>query len=371
MSGSGGNSNAGGGDMEGQLPAGISLEDLVEAVRSSGYPLQGRVADAVGELVGAPMAAAVHEEWRYVDAESGRSRAIDVRCQIFPETTGADLERVRPFIDLMIECKSSDLPWLFFTRPGSGHTVALPRIAGLPSEKLRISDHEGGSWRLPVVQACGLIAEPFVLDAAPSAGSFARVRRKGKKLELSGTEGWENLTSPLLKAVDYLCDVAAPPATLRSFDARLVIPIAVLDAPMYKVDSDASGTPQIEPISWVRVERHETPTPGSSPSRPRLSSFDVVHVDALSTYVPEVLSFGDHFVHAVRRHQHSLADGHGFVQSMAGGFDHSQLRGLSELEPLARARMRAAGLGTFAASLLRPPMRWWRHLREWSSPGPR
>ncbi len=370
MSGSGGDSNGGGDHTEGHLPAGVSLEDLVEAVRSSGYPLQGRVADAVGELVGAPMAAAIHEEWRYVDAESGRSRAIDVRCEIFPETT-ADLERVRPFVDLLIECKSSELPWLFFTRPGSGHTVALPRIAGLPSEELRISDHKGGSWRLPAVQACGLIAEPFVLDAAPSAGSFARVRRKGKKLELSGTEGWESLTSPLLKAVDYLCEVTAPPATLRAFDARLVLPIAVLDAPMYQIGSDASGSPQIEPISWVRVERHETPIPGSHPTRPRLSSFDVIQVDALSTYVPEVLSFGDQFVRAVRRHQHSLADGHGFVPSMADGFDHSQLRGLSELEPSVRARMRAAGLGTFAASFVRPPMRGWRHMRQWSAPGPR
>ena len=342
-----------------RLPDHLSLDEIVDAVRQSGYPFQGRVADLLEELLEAPYAATVQDEWSYVDTDTGTPRALDIRAQKFLWDFAQDL-RIRPSIELLVECKQSVNPWLFFCRPSTVQLADFPRVSGLPSERVAIAARDGRETSFGVLKTIGLIDDPFVLlPDAPTAYSCARVRHsRGGRLEVSG-DAWSDLFPPLTKAVNHLVEVLQPNAITRTFDVGLVIPIAVLDAPIIAM---APSRPDDSPAEfyltpWVRLVRHELDEPGYSSQSPLLSCVDVVHYGYLPKYVKSLLHFADRFAAAVTRFEDVLVAGRGLVPTLSAGYRFEQLESLKDLSKQDRRLAQAAKVGRRAAELVIPFLR--------------
>ena len=83
------------------LPPGLSDEDLLAAVESSGYPLQTFVANTLApDFI-------LTEEWTYVDSDSTAERAIDLHAVRLLYDPDLPTLTLRPIVDLFIECKRS------------------------------------------------------------------------------------------------------------------------------------------------------------------------------------------------------------------------------------------------------------------------
>ena len=89
------------------IGAGLHESQVEEAVRRSGYPLQTVIARALST------AFHVREEWSYIDADTAELRTLDLLAER-PFYESDVHSRVRPTLDLLIECKQSDLPYVFF-----------------------------------------------------------------------------------------------------------------------------------------------------------------------------------------------------------------------------------------------------------------
>jgi hypothetical protein len=120
---------------ENRLGNGCQDAALREAVEASGYPIQTIVATT---LRGAGFEVA--EEWVFADSDSGQVRALDLFASrsLFDIRSEGD-RRVRPELVLLIECKRSTMPYVFFeseTRPGRGGRAM--QVAGLHEDRISV-----------------------------------------------------------------------------------------------------------------------------------------------------------------------------------------------------------------------------------------
>jgi len=90
------------------LGSGVTEADLAEAIRHSGYPLQTVIANYLRNRF------MVQEEWGYVDRDTRELRTIDILAQDRLYDLSAEQPYARPILNLIIECKQSDLPFVFF-----------------------------------------------------------------------------------------------------------------------------------------------------------------------------------------------------------------------------------------------------------------
>jgi hypothetical protein len=294
---------------ENVLGAGLTEEQLLNAVKQSGYPLQTQVANELRkrEFVVSP-------EWSFIDRDTNELRAIDIRASLALWDYDKD-PRVRPHLELVIECKQSLLPFVFFTGEEMQFRASLPFLAGLLKDKIEVyTDDSGSAWIFPIGYALGFSEQPFY-KLPPVGYTFSKAVRNGNKVSLSGQEPYQQLILPLVKAASFLAEKEAPPETYLWFDAYLTVLIAVVDAPM----SCAQGE-QIKMTPWVRVLRHENvPSEASDEASDagRLWVIDVVHKSFFPKYLDEhLLPFGRHCGDAVLRHEREVAEGVGFAPKM-------------------------------------------------------
>jgi hypothetical protein len=183
--------------LSNRLVAGTSEAQVLEAVHRSGYPPQTFVAEILRGKLG------VQEEWSFVDRDSDDLRALDIYTytHLYGRKTKT---RVRPQLDLLIECKQSDLPYMFFTMVGKTWLSDFPRIGGLRQHEIIITTNDdSSSWTFPIINALGLDSHPFQ-TAPPFCHTFSKCVRKGKDLELSGSDAYNGLVLPLTKAVQTI-----------------------------------------------------------------------------------------------------------------------------------------------------------------------
>jgi len=90
------------------LPPSADEATLVQAIQMSGYPLQAIVAeklmDAGFEVV---------EEWGYIDKDTDEQRSLDLLAF---KKWGEDKHPVVPRLILLIECKRTIHPFVFFKK---------------------------------------------------------------------------------------------------------------------------------------------------------------------------------------------------------------------------------------------------------------
>ncbi|MCK9917769.1 hypothetical protein MXD81_52385, partial [Microbacteriaceae bacterium K1510] len=85
---------------ENSLGPGYTEQQINEAVRKSGYPLQTMIASSLR------MDFAVQEEWGFLDGDTGTPRTLDIWASRRMFSLGNEEQPfVRPTLDLLIECK--------------------------------------------------------------------------------------------------------------------------------------------------------------------------------------------------------------------------------------------------------------------------
>ena len=117
--------------------------------------------------------------------------------------------------------------------------------------------------------------------------------RKGKEIELSGTDPFNGIILPLVKALEYANKMYKPRGHVR-VDPTLLLCICVLDAPMLLVESPTRASdPILTP--WVRITRIQASLePHRHPYQ--FYAIDMIHVDSLeSIVVNHVMPFSEEF----------------------------------------------------------------------------
>lgn len=292
-----------------QLSTGIQPAQVLSAVDQSGYPLQIVVGDLLRERF------VVLDEWSYLDRDSKELRTIDLRAD--RRLHGWDPQpRVRPQLTLIIECKQSQLPYVFFLTKTGLRPLSHPSICGLHSPYVTIStDDDLSTWHFTAIHALGLEEDPFQ-TAPPYCHTLSKCVRKGSELELSGTEAYNGLMLPLIKGLEHLATDEAPPPTAWYFDAHLSIGLGVVNAPMVAASVE-SGATELTLLPWVRVLRHEYDDEAPRTEKNRVAVINVVHKDFLSEYLDNhLLPFAERFSERVLRHPTELATGRAFAAGM-------------------------------------------------------
>lgn len=291
-----------------RIPAGIGEADLIKGIEKSGYPLQGVVA---ARLV--KRGFAVSEEWAYSDRGTGEPRSLDV---LAASERRFDLRaQVVPSIVLMIECKKSAHPYIFFGMVTSPDVLWFPSIFGLPHGGVSLKESKNPERHEIVLasRALGLSELPFVSLATDRAASFSQAIPHGKdRVDLSGAEAFNNLILPLSKASDHAGSIFGHghgPGYSTVF-ARAAFSVAVLDAPMILVEGpDRTLDPVYSP--WVRVIRQEPKIDRLGGDAPfKHYAIDAVHIDFLDEYLEKHLSpFAQEFAHRAEKLGEVFLDG--------------------------------------------------------------
>ena len=234
------------------LPQGMKPEQLEEAVQRSGYPLQTVAAVELQKHFG------VTEEWGYVDRETGKQRALDIFAykRLHDAPVGANL--IYPSMALLVECKRSDLPFVFFKSVTSYEMPEFPAVYGLWYELIDLRAKNVGRSVTPAEALC--ITELDFVKAGPTiCSTFSKANRKGKgvelakpdsmtkenqkgkagELELSGAETFSGIVLPLVSAMEHVRLHYKSRSNMSPYYPTLVIAACVLDAPMIVADATA------------------------------------------------------------------------------------------------------------------------------------
>ncbi|MBI4901866.1 MAG: hypothetical protein HY829_15515 [Actinobacteria bacterium] len=264
---------------ENELRLGMTNEELLGAVGRSGYPFQAVVTELIEEQLQSSGNLAVYEEWSYRDSDTDTIRQLDALVILNGKPREHGSQFVRTRLVLLVECKKSDNPYVFFTRDKVQYWNILE---GFPSEWVTIHDYPRDfDYRMHVSDFFGLYDLP--INCIPHAVSIARAEWQQKKIVLSGEEFFRSLYHPLLKARDYFCEISRNNEDPLIRTITMVLPIAVLDAPMRVVVGGGERV-QLEEAVGIRVTRLE-PRDSFDRMTDYRSYFDAVHVGALEDYL--------------------------------------------------------------------------------------
>jgi hypothetical protein len=189
----------------------------------------------------------------------------------------------------MFECKKSEHPYIFFRMMTRPDMLWFPSVYGLPHGGVSLKESKNPQRHeiVPASRALGLSDLPFVSLATDRAASFSQAIPNSKRVDLSGTDAFNNLVLPLSKAADHarlVFGYAPGPGNSPVF-ARVALSVAVLDAPMILIEGpDRVGEPIYAP--WVRIVRQEPNAPRLSGEAPfRHYAIDAVHIDFFDEYL--------------------------------------------------------------------------------------
>jgi len=295
-----------------KLGQGIEQENLEQAITASGYPLQTIVTSLLSSKFH------IQEEWSFTDPDTQETRTIDLLAERWLYEYKEPQPRIRPTLNLIIECKQSELPYVFFLSHNKPVVPQFPVVAGLSSDEISItSDDDPSSWCFSILDTLEINKHSFLREDPEYCSTFSGCVRKGKDLELSGDKSYHGLVFPIMKAVSHFKKLETPPDTAIYFDCHLTIGLGVLDVPMVSVRVKENEN-SIELIPWIRVLRHQAPLEKDS-IRHRMNVFgiDVIHKDFLTAYIDNhLMPFANEFSRLALKHQDVLANAKGFVSGM-------------------------------------------------------
>jgi hypothetical protein len=304
------------------LSTGVEAAQVLAAVKKSGFPLQTRVANILRTEFH------LEEEWSFEDSQTKTLRTLDILGQKYLyELEEHGQPRARPMLSMLIECKQSDLPYVFFAGAKT-HLQTFPVFAGLFNDKITIkTDDSRSTWSCGLMQMLSLLELPFAFYEPTFCMSFSKSVRKGKELELSGSEAFQGLVLPMVKAMQYFKKHVAPPKTAFYHDCHLVLGVAVIDAPMVLAETNTDDC-NLKLAPWVRVVRHEAAEGAHQFERSLSYGIDVVHKDFFQTFVQKkIMPFARVFAERALKRDVELATGKAFATGMEKhGFDGIESR---------------------------------------------
>jgi hypothetical protein len=283
-----------------KLGAGIDEPALIRAIETSGYPLQGVVADKLKSTFG------VTEEWGYIDRDTQEHRSLDVFAFRKLATDG----EVQPCVVLLVECKRSRHPYVFFQNVVDRKIPGFPQVAGLI--RITVKDSNKRRFMPAGPEILGLDDLPFVRPGPPHCSAFTKAIAEGKKVTVSGTDAFNSLILPLVKAMDHAASLYQAPTS--PLQPTLILCLSVIDAPVLVVTSPREASaPLFTP--WVRVPRQE-----AHPEHHRINQkyyvVDLVHIDFFDAFLSDHLTpFLEEFASRLKKQSKILIKG-GTVQNL-------------------------------------------------------
>lgn len=136
---------AAGNPASNKLGVGVTEAALRDAIASSGYPMQAAVVAAFKKASGRRWPeddqtawVTVQEEWTYLDQDADQVRAIDALAEVHMWPAHSKQQpRIRPVLSLLVECKQSELPHVFFTR-SDRFRPQFPTTTGFPHSEVTL-----------------------------------------------------------------------------------------------------------------------------------------------------------------------------------------------------------------------------------------
>lgn len=305
----------------------LKEDDVLTAIQQSGFPLQTQVASKLMKKFG------VQEEWAYIDESSEELRTIDILAYKRFWTQTPRHPYVRPNLKLLIECKKSNQPYVFFLMANQQQNVwDFPIITGLKQDKITIkSDDTRSTLTTKITHCLGVDKTSFSIGREYSA-YFSRCRRDGKNGFNLSDDLFKECVLPLSKAIHHIRTADAPVTTAVYFDLNIIIPIVVIDAPMVTAEvRDGEGV-KMSMCPWVRVIRREHDKNEGKYDRDKIVALDVVHKDYLDAYIDDqLLPFAEELAGKALKHHKMLASGKGFCTGLENKnwtFTESDLRSI-------------------------------------------
>lgn len=297
--------------LQNRLIPGASMADIDAAIKKSGYPLQTIITKKLKPKF------YCQEEWSFIDSQTNELRSLDIMAQVELYEFKEPQPRVRPCLNLLIECKQSDLPYVFFLSPNKLYTPNYPNISGLFQKTITVhTDDDPSTWIMSFNSAFDLEGDKFIRDSVSSSLTFSKCVRNGKSIALSGTDSYQGLVLPLLKALQHFEYIEAPSKAAQYFDAHLPFAIAVIDGPMIGVTVDENSHIS-EFLPWVRVFRHESYQNQDRHERQKLFAIDIVHRDYFETFLNQhLLPFANKYAELFLKHDKKIVSGKIFVKGM-------------------------------------------------------
>jgi hypothetical protein len=231
------------------LPPSTRDESIVSAIELSGYPLQGIVAEKL-----LTQGFHVAEEWGYADRDKELNRPLDLYASLsFPPEVAGKLDAS---LSLLIECKKSVHPYVFFSKVADRGVHEYPPVEGCPVVQLLEGTGASGRRETKSVQDFLGASELDFITTPPLCSILSRATLDAKRAELSGEESYNTIILPLVKAMDYHHELWKGMTSNFPLSPIMALPICVLDAAMVLVESPTRiRDPILTP--WIRVARHE------------------------------------------------------------------------------------------------------------------
>jgi hypothetical protein len=282
-----------------RIPPGIKEEALTRAITLSGFPLQGRVAHILSKEFD------VLEEWGYVDEEKRQHRSLDIHATRKLGVSG----EIAPAVSLLLECKRSSAPYIFFRTSGKIQTIGYPVITGLFNKDLKVEAADRSSRDARPEELFGMADVLISGEDPPICSAFTKAVPRGKRIELSGSDPYNRVILPLAKAQNFLQRSLALRQRQEHIFPTIVLPIAVIDAPLLLVESpDDAADPLLVP--WVRVLRREAGNDPDARFKLRSYAIDVIHASYLQRHISEhVLPWVTEFARRAEKIQDILRHG--------------------------------------------------------------
>lgn len=302
----------------------IDTANFLAALEESGYPLQGVVTEALTHRF------VPTEEWGYIDRDTGSHRSLDIfafRNLSSDESSGP----VLPSLVLLVECKRSDLPYVFFQNVVPRRIQGFPMVTGRNASTVAISEPiRGGRTRtksIPTGTAFGLAKQPFVaVDRPPQCSSLARAEPiKGGRFRLSGTDPYNRLVLPVVRAMDQARWLYRDHGSDSILYPRLISGLCVVEAPMLLIEGPRQP---LKPVMapWIRVVRREAVADVKSWRSFQYYAVDVIHAAFVEEYIERhLIPFASAFAEAVAEHQAVLMKG-GVVEDVDGTWAWSDVQ---------------------------------------------
>jgi len=295
-----------------RLGAGFQEKDLHDAIRKSGYPLQHRVVQLL------------QSEFRIIeDRVTGEPRALDVLAQ------RAILEgperQVQLGVTLLLECKKSELPFVFFDSTTKRMPPNFPRVFGYKKYGFTLQAKTESREGISPAEVLCLGDLPFVSSGPPVCRTYARPERKGEALDLSGSFLHKDVVMPLVSAVDHRSHMYVAKGGGPPYNLQLTLLLGVLEAPMV-LASGPEDSVRLSMAPWVRLVRHEASQHDFGVSA-SYYVVDFVHVDFLTRFVSgQLFPFLEDVVRRIEEGKSLILRGNGDVPSLEGWTWHDLIK---------------------------------------------
>ncbi|MCW7490952.1 hypothetical protein [Leptospira meyeri] len=295
------------------LKNGITEEEIIKAITLSGYPLQTEIVSNLVNFL------KCEEEWSYIDRYSNELRSLD----IFAQEPLYDFEKnkcplIKPNLTLLIECKKSELPFVFFLSNKNLSKQSYPLTTGLEYELFKAKIQSSNIvFETKITKILELDNEEFI-NNIPTSLTFSKSSRSGKGIVLSGNEAYQNIVLPLISAYSYFESKTKPSSNAVAFNCHLTFLIAVIDAPLIGVSYNGNNQ-NLTLLPWIRLIRNE-----SSENGLKSYPIDIIHKDFFKTYLNDsIIEYAKLFGKKIKENQELLYEGEGFSQTISQAIKNS------------------------------------------------